>query len=232
MGSFVKMFKKTNSSLIDITDKKDFENKIDYLKKSSKSILSTSKYFKIENEIKTNENHLITFENVYQIILGLYQCNNKNKNRLMHLTYPIAHQYIEFGGEDFVELIEEINFSLQKQPDYNVVSKELLGKLLSFTSPVIHYETKFNCNEQNVYIDCNHLVIGFLRYYLTKVGGKHLNNSVNLLDNFETIILDFENGIGLPIFPAQMRSLRNNKRLVIIHENEECDDLISLKANT
>jgi hypothetical protein len=107
------MFKKTNSSLIDITNKKEFKNKIDYLKKSSKSILSTSKYFKIENEIKTNENHLITFENVYQIILGLYQCNNKNKNRLMHLTYPIAHQYIEFGGEDFVELIEEINFSLQ-----------------------------------------------------------------------------------------------------------------------
>ena len=232
MGSFVKMFKKTNSSLIDITNKKEFKNKIDYLKKSSKSILSTSKYFKIENEIKTNENHLITFENVYQIILGLYQCNNKNKNRLMHLTYPIIHQYIESDGEDIVELIDEINFSLQKQPDYNVVSKELLGKLLSFTSPVIHYETKFNCNEQNVYIDCNHLVIGFLRYDLTKVGGKHLNNSVNLLDNFETIILDFENGIGLPIFPAQMRSLRNNKRLVIIHENEECDDLISLKANT
>lgn len=232
MGSFVKMFKKTNSSLIDITDKKDFENKIDYLKISSKSILSTSKYFKIENEIKTNENHLITFENVYQIILGLYQCNNKNKNRLMHLIYSIIHKYIESDGEDVVELIEKINFSLQRRPDYNVVSKELLGKLLSFTSPVIHYETKFNCNEKNVYIDCNPLVIGFLRYDLTKVGGKHLNNSVNLLDNFETIILDFENGIGLPIFPAQMRSLRNNKRLVIIHENEECDDLLSLKSNT
>lgn len=226
------MFKKTNSSLIDITDKKDFENKIDYLKKSSKSILSTSKYFKIENEIKTNENHLITFENVYQIILGLYQCNNKNKNRLMHLTYPIAHQYIEFGGEDFVELIEEINFSLQKQPDYNVVSKELLGKLLSFTSPVIHYETKFKCNEQNVYIDCNPLIISFLKFYLShKVISKYPNNG-SFFDNFETIILDFENGIGLPIFPAQMRSLRNNKRLVIIHENEECDDLLSLKANT
>lgn len=226
------MFKKTNSSLIDITDKKDFENKIDYLKKSSKSILSTSKYFKIENEIKTNENHLITFENVYQIILGLYQCNNKNKNRLMHLTYPIIHKYIESDGEDIVELIEEINFSLQRKPNYNVVSKELLGKLLSFTSPVIHYETKFKCNEQNVYIDCNPLIISFLKFDLTnKVNGKYHNNG-GFLDNFETIILDFEDELGLPIFPAQMRILRNNKRLVIIHENEECDDLISLKANT
>jgi hypothetical protein len=232
LGSFVKMFKKTNSSLIDITNKKEFKNKIDYLKKSSKSILSTSKYFKIENEIKTNENHLITFENVYQIILGLYQCNNKNKNRLMHLTYPIAHQYIEFGGEDFVELIEEINFSLQKQPDYNVVSKELLGKLLSFTSPVIHYETKFKCNEQNVYIDCNPLIISFLKFDLShKVIGKYPNNG-GFFDNFETIILDFEDGIGLSVFPAQMRSFGQNKRLVIFHKNEECDDLISLKVNT
>ncbi len=232
MGSFVKMFKKTNSSLIDITNKKEFKNKIDYLKKSSKSILSTSKYFKIENEIKTNENHLITFENVYQIILGLYQCNNKNKNRLMHLTYPIAHQYIEFGGEDFVELIEEINFSLQKQPDYNVVSKELLGKLLSFTSPVIHYETKFKCNEQNVYIDCNPLIISFIKFDLShKVISKYQNNG-GFFDNFETIILDFEDGIGLPIFPAHMRIFSKNKRLFIFHENEECDDLISLKANT
>ena len=225
------MFKKTNSSL-DITNKKEFKNKIDYLKKSSKSILSTSKYFKIENEIKTNENHLITFENVYQIILGLYQCNNKNKNRLMHLTYPIAHQYIEFGGEDFVELIEEINFSLQKQPDYNVVSKELLGKLLSFTSPVIHYETKFKCNEQNVYIDCNPLIISFIKFDLShKVISKYQNNG-GFFDNFETIILDFEDGIGLPIFPAHMRIFSKNKRLFIFHENEECDDLISLKANT
>lgn len=229
----VKMFSKTNCALIDITDKEEFKNKIDYLKKSSKSILSTSKHFKMGNKIKTNENHLITFENVYHVIFTIYQHNNRNKNRLMHLIYPIIHQYIESDGEDIVELIEEINFSLQKQPNYNVVSKELLGKLLSFTSPVIRYETKFNCKEQNVYIDCNHLIIGFLRYDLTdKVGGKQLNNSVNLLDNFETIILDFENGIGLPIFPAQMRSLRNNKRLVIIHENEECDDLISLKVNT
>lgn len=225
------MFEKTNSALIDITDKKEFKNKIDYLKRSSKSILSTSKYFKMGNKIKTNENHLITFENVYHVIFTIYQHNNRNKNRLMHLIYPIIHQYIESDGEDIVELIEEINFSLKRQPDYNVVSKELLGKLLSFTSPVIHYETKFNCNEQNVYIDCNPLIISFLKLDLAnKVNGKYPNNG-GFLDNFETIILDFEDKFGLSVFPAQMR-IWKNKRLVIFHENQECDDLISLKVNT
>lgn len=226
------MFRKTNSALIDITDKQGFKNKIDYLERSSKSILSTSKYFKIGNEIKTNENHLITFENVYQLILGLYHHNNRNKTRLMDLIYPIIHKYIESDGEDVVELIEEINFSLQRQPDYNVASKELLGKLLSFTSPVIHHRTKFNCNEKNVYIDCNHLIICSLKCDLiNKIDSKYFNND-SFLANFETIILDFEDGIGLPIFPAHMRSFSKNKRLVIFHENEECDDLISLKANT